>query len=63
MDFIIRYKNKVTAVEVKSADNTKSMTNIIKNCKVPQGIKLSSKNIKGNEIVRSYPLYMAIFIK
>lgn len=64
MDFIIRYKNKVTAVEVKSADNTKakSMTNIIQNWKVQQGIKLTSKNISGNEIVRNYPLYMAIFI-
>ena len=64
MDFIIRYKNKVTAVEVKSAANTKakSMTNIIQNWKVQQGIKLSSRNISGNEIVRNYPLYMAMFI-
>lgn len=65
MDFIIRYKDKVTAVEVKSAENTKSksMTNIIKSWKVPQGIKLSSKNISGNEVVRNYPLYMAMFLK
>ena len=64
MDFIIRYKDKVTAVEVKSAENTKSksMTNIIQNWKVPQGIKLSSKNISGNEILRNYPLYMAMFL-
>jgi hypothetical protein len=65
LDFIIRYKDKVTAVEVKSAENTKakSMTNIIQNWKVPQGIKLSSKNISGNEVVRNYPLYMAMFLK
>lgn len=65
MDFIIRYKDKVTAVEVKSAENTKakSMTNIIQNWKVPQGIKLSSKNISGNETVMNYPLYMAMFLK
>lgn len=63
MDFIIRYQNKVTAVEVKSAENTKSksMANIIKNWNVLQGIKLSSKNISGNETVRNYPLYMAMF--
>lgn len=65
MDFIIRYKDKVTAVEVKSAGNTKSksMTNIIQNWNVPQGIKLSSKNLSGNETVRNYPLYMAMFLK
>lgn len=65
MDFIIRYKDKVTAIEVKSAENTKakSMTNIIQNWKVPQGIKLSSKNISGNETVMNYPLYMAMFLK
>ena len=64
MDFIIRYKGKATAVEVKSAENTraKSMTNIIQNWKVEQGIKLSAKNISGNDIVRNYPLYMAMFL-
>lgn len=64
MDFIIRYNDKVTAVEVKSAENTKSksMTNIIQNWKVQQGIKLSSKNISGNETVKNYPLYMAMFL-
>ena len=64
MDFIIRYKGKVTAIDVKSAENTKSksMTNIIKNWGVEQGIKLSSKNIEGNDIVRNYPLYMAMFL-
>lgn len=64
MDFIIRYENKATAIEVKSAENTKSksMTNIIHNWKVQLGIKLSGKSITGNEIVRSYPLYMAMFL-
>ena len=64
MDFIIRYKGKATAVDVKSAENTKSksMTNIIKNWNVEQGIKLSSKNIEGNDVVRNYPLYMAMFL-
>ena len=64
MDFIIGYKGKATAVEVKSAEYTraKSMTNIIQNWKVEQGIKLSAKNISGNDIVRNYPLYMAMFL-
>lgn len=64
MDFMIRYKNVATAVEVKSAENTKakSMTNIINNWKVPCGIKLSGKNVRGNETVRNYPLYMAMFL-
>ena len=64
MDFIIRYKGKATAVDVKSAENTKSksMTNIIKNWKVEQGIKLSGNNIEGNDVVRNYPLYMAMFL-
>lgn len=64
MDFIIRYKDKVTAIEVKSSENTKSksMNNIVKNWNVEQGIKLSSKNVSGNDVVRNYPLYMAIFL-
>ncbi len=65
MDFIIRYKGKVTAVEVKSAENTKakSMTSIIQNWKVQQGIKFSSKNLSGNEVVKNYPLYMSMFLE
>ena len=64
IDFFIRKNDVATAVEVKSADNTKSksMENIIKNWKVQYGIKLSSKNIGGNENVDSYPLYMAMFL-
>ena len=64
MDFIIRYNREATAVEVKSADNTKSksMNSIIENWNVKHGIKLSSKNIGGTEHVDSYPLYMAMFL-
>ena len=48
---------------IRLAENTKSksMTNIIQNWNVSQGIKLSSKNISGNDTVRNYPLYMAMF--
>jgi len=65
MDFIIRYNEKATAVDVKSATNSKSksMTNIIKNWGMEQGIQLSSKNIEGNDVVRNYPLYMSIFLR
>ena len=47
IDFFIKYNDKITAIEVKSADNTKSksLKSIINNWKVEQGIKLSSKNI------------------
>ena len=65
IDFFIRYNNKVTAIEVKSADNTKSksMNSIINNWNVSQGIKLSSKNIgKTANNVICIPLYMAIFL-
>ena len=64
IDFFIRKNNVATAIEVKSADNTKSksMDSIINNWKVKYGIKLSSKNIGGKENVDSYPLYMAMFL-
>lgn len=64
IDFFIRKNDIATAVEVKSADNTKSksMEAIIKNWGVEHGIKLSSKNTGGNEKVDCYPLYMTMFL-
>ena len=64
IDFFIRYENKATAVEVKSAENTKakSLTSIINNRHVEQGIKLSTKNISVKDKIINYPLYMAIFL-
>lgn len=64
MDFFIRYKGMLAAVEVKSAENTKakSMRSLIDNWQVPHGIKLSSRNVGGTETVDSYPLYMAMFL-
>ena len=65
VDFFIRYNNEVTAVEVKSADNTKSksLNSIMNNYGVKQGIKLSTKNIgyDSNGIL-SLPLYMSMFL-
>lgn len=64
IDFFIRYKKQATAVEVKSADNTKakSMNAVIENYHVKHGIKLSSKNVGGTDTVDSFPLYMALFL-
>ena len=64
IDFFIRYQRQLTAVEVKSADNTKakSMTSIIDNWHVPHGIKLSTKNVGAAGQVESLPLYMAMFL-
>ncbi len=67
IDFFIRYDNKATAVEVKSADNTKSksLNSVITNWNVEQGIRLSSKNV-GEKVVSDkimyIPLYMAMFL-
>ena len=65
VDFIIRYNSEITAVEVKSADNTKanSLNSIMNNYKVKQGIKLSSKNIGYDDKgILSLPLYMSMFL-
>jgi len=63
VDFFIRRNSQIVAVEVKSAENTKSksMDNIIKNYGVKHGVKFSSNNISINEKVETYPLYMAMF--
>jgi len=64
IDFFVRLNNQATAIEVKSADNTKSksMASIIENYGVNNGIKLSAKNVGGTETIESYPLYMAMFL-
>ena len=64
MDFFIRYNKQATAVEVKSADNTKSksMDAMLKNYNVKYGIKLSGKNVGTGNGFDTYPLYMAMFL-
>lgn len=64
IDFFIRYENTATAIEVKSADNTKSksLTSVINNYGVKKGIKLSTKNIRIKDNIECYPIYMAIFL-
>lgn len=64
IDFVIRFQKMATAIEVKSADNTKakSLNTVIENYGVKHGIKLSSKNVGGTSVVDSFPLYMAMFL-
>ncbi len=66
LDFLIRYKNQLTVVEVKSSENTKSksMKSAFENWGITQGIKLSTKNISYNaeKNIFNFPLYMAMWI-
>ncbi len=64
IDFFIRYQKQATAVEVKSADNTKakSLNSVMENWHVPRGIKLSSRNLSVNGNVESIPIYMIMFL-
>lgn len=64
IDFFIRLNRQATAIEVKSADNTKSksMISIIENYGVKHGIKISTKNVGSTETIDSIPLYMAMFL-
>ena len=64
IDFFIRRNKTATAVEVKSADNTKSksLDAVMQYQGVTHGIKLSSKNVGKMGNIESYPLYMAMFL-
>ena len=64
IDFFIRRDKTATAVEVKSADNTKSksMDAVFVKYGVRHGIKLSTKNVGGTDAFDSLPLYMAMFL-
>lgn len=64
LDFIIYYKNQLTAIEVKSADNTKakSLVSFYQNYNGKFGIKLSSKNVYSTENELRLPIYFSMFI-
>ena len=64
IDFFIRWQGKATAVEVKAANSTKakSLTTVLQNYGVEQGIKLSAQNLSVNGAVLNLPLYMAMFL-
>ena len=64
LDFIIMYNHEIAALEVKSADNTKSksLKSAIENWNIPMGIKLSTKNISVSNNIINYPIYMVMFL-
>ncbi len=65
IDFIIKYQNILTAIEVKSSENTKSksLKSLIINWNVQKGIKLSTKNISViSDKIINLPIYMAVFL-
>lgn len=66
IDFFIKKDSMPVAIEVKSADNTKSKSLKAllenKNWDVTKAIRLSSKNTGGTSNIDSYPLYMSIFL-
>ncbi|MCL2321258.1 MAG: ATP-binding protein [Oscillospiraceae bacterium] len=64
IDFFIRRNKVATAIEVKSAENTKakSLETVIARYGVKHGIKLSTKNVGGTDTFDSLPLYMAMFL-
>jgi len=65
MDFFIRFQDKATAIEVKSAENRKAKSlGVLMSDKwqVEQGIKLSANNVGLNNRVWNLPLYMAMFL-
>ena len=64
VDFFIRKNKTATAIEVKSADNTKSksMNAVIAKYGVKHGIKLFAGNVGGTDDFDTLPLYMAMFL-
>ena len=64
IDFFIRHLRKATAIEVKSAENTKakSLSTLMKSGLVEQAIKLSGRNVEKRGSTVNLPLYMAMFL-
>ncbi len=64
MEFMIHYDNKVTALSVNNADNTKSkaMESLFLNHSLKAGIALSKNNLLVSEKLVTYPLYCVMFL-
>ena len=64
IDFFISRNKIATAIEVKSADNSKSksMNAVLAKYKECRGIKLSKRNVEKSEAFDRIPLYLAIFL-
>ena len=66
IDFVTVLNNEIIPIEVKSGNNTKSISlnNIIEKNNIKYGIKLSLNNVNcSHSKIKCYPLYMSIFIK
>lgn len=64
VDFFIRYDRVITAIEVKSAGNSKSksLETVMDKYKVPKGIKFAPSNYGKKDEIEIYPIYMAMFL-
>ena len=64
IDFFIRYEKVATAIEVKSAQNTKakSIETVMDKYKVKKGIKLAPCNYGRKGEIDIFPIYMAMFL-
>lgn len=64
VDFFIRYEKVVTAIEVKSAGNSKSksLETVMDKYNVKKGIKLAPSNYGKKNDIDIFPIYMAMFL-
>lgn len=64
VDFFIRFEKVITAVEVKSAGNSKSksLKTVMNKYNVKKGIKLAPSNYGKKNDIDIFPIYMAMFL-
>lgn len=64
VDFFIRFEKVITAVEVKSAGNSKSksLETVMNKYNVKKGIKLAPSNYGKKNDIDIFPIYMAMFL-
>jgi uncharacterized protein len=67
IDFMVRSKNDIIAIEVKAKDGrSKSLKEVLNNDKYPEvrkGFKLADKNIGYNEHFYTFPYFLSFLIK
>ena len=64
VDFFIRYERVITAIEVKSSENSKSksLETLMEKYGVKKGIKLAPSNYGKKGEIDIFPIYMAMFL-
>lgn len=64
VDFFIRFEKVITAIEVKSAGNSKSksLETVMNKYQVKKGIKLAPSNYGRKNTIDIFPIYMAMFL-